>query len=138
MEGLNLDQEQQHLGGPHVSPLHSLVSHPHRGLNNAHWGTGAVSVLFSWFSLVLRIQLFDLFGGVDHHVSGHHQESLSGAFDLCPFLWILLLIFTGNLTMIGYSLFVNFGHMLGEIDYEAFMGSDGLGSCSFTGLPSSL
>ncbi len=110
---------------------------PTRGLNNAHWEAGAISVFFSWFSLVLRIQLFDLFGVYITMFLAITRRAFQVLLICALFIisfGLSFYILTGNLTQystIGYSLFVNFGHMLGEIDYEAFVGSDVDGELQF-------
>lgn len=103
---------------------------PSRGLNNANWEGGAVAVFFAWFSLVLKIQLFDLFGVYVTMFLAITRRAFQVL--LICFLFVMsfglsFYILAGNLkqySSIGYAIFVNFGHMLGEIDYEAFVEED--------------
>lgn len=113
---------------------------PSRGLNNANWEAGAVAVFFAWFSFVLKIQLFDLFGVYVTMFLAITRRALQVL--LICFIFVLsfgvsFYILTGNLkqySSIGYSLFVNFGHLLGEIDYISFVQEDVNGNLNFDGL----
>lgn len=110
---------------------------PSRGLNNAYWSAGAIAAFFSWFSLVLRIQLFDVFG-IYITMFLTITRTVFQVLIIC-FLFVIafaisLYILAGNLTQysnIGYALFVNFGHLLGELDYEAFVKEDVNGNLEF-------
>ena len=110
---------------------------PTRGLHNANWEGGAVAVFFAWFSLVLKIQLFDLFGVYVTMFLAITRRAFQVL--LICFLFVMsfglsFYILTGNLkqySTIGYSLFVNFGHLLGEIDYEGFVEEDVAGNLNF-------
>lgn len=110
---------------------------PTRGLHNANWEGGAIAVFFAWFSLVLKIQLFDLFGVYITMFLAITRRAFQVL--LICFLFVMsfglsFYILTGNLkqySTIGYSLFVNFGHLLGEIDYEEFVREDIDGNLSF-------
>jgi len=103
---------------------------PTRGLDNAYWRAGAVATFFSWFSLLLRIQLFDLFG-VYITMFLTTTRTVFQVLSIC-FLFVMAFalsfyILAGNLkdySTIGYALFVTFGHLLGEIDYSAFVAED--------------
>ena len=113
---------------------------PTNGLHTAHWEAGAVAVFFAWFSLILRIQLFDLFGVYITMFLAITRRAFQVL--LICFLFILsfglsFYILTGNLkqySTIGYSLFLNFGHLLGEIDYETFVAEDVEGNLQFSWL----
>lgn len=110
---------------------------PTRGLNNANWEGGAVAVFFAWFSLVLKIQLFDLFGvyvTMFLAITRRAFQVLLICFLFMMSFGLSFYILTGNLkqySTIGYSLFVNFGHLLGEIDYEGFVREDVVGNLNF-------
>lgn len=110
---------------------------PTRGLNNAHWEAGAVAVFFAWFSLVLRIQLFDLFGvyvTMFVAITRRVFQVLLICFLFVMSFGISFYILTGNLkrySTIGYAIFVTFGHMLGEIDYQEFVMEDAEGDLNF-------
>ena len=103
---------------------------PTRGFDNAYWRAGAVATFFSWFSLLLRIQLFDLFG-VYITMFMTTTRTVFQVLSIC-FLFVMAFalsfyILAGNLkdySTIGYALFVTFGHLLGEIDYSAFVAED--------------
>ena len=103
---------------------------PGRGLDNAYWRAGTVATFFTWFSLLLRIQLFDLFG-VYITMFLTTTRTVFQVLSIC-FLFLMAFslsfyILAGNLkdySTIGYSLFINFGHLLGEIDYTAFVNED--------------
>ena len=103
---------------------------PTRGFDNAYWRAGAVATFFSWFSLLLRIQLFDLFGvyiTMFLTITRTVFQVLSICFLFLMAFAVSFYILAGNLkeySNIGYSLFINFGHLLGEIDYAAFVGED--------------
>jgi transient receptor potential cation channel subfamily A protein 1 len=110
---------------------------PSRGLNNANWEGGAVAIFFAWFSLVLKIQLFDLFGvyvTMFLAITRRAFQVLLICFFFVISFGLSFYILTGNLkqySTIGYSLFVNFGHLLGEIDYEGFVEEDVDGNLNF-------
>ncbi len=103
---------------------------PTQGIHNANWLAGAVAAFFNWFSLVLKIQLFEVFG-VYITMFLAITRRVFQVLIIC-FLFIIafglsLYILAGNLTeysTIGYSLFTNFGHLLGEIDYVRFVNAD--------------
>ena len=103
---------------------------PTRGFDNAYFQAGAIASFFSWFSLVLILQLFDAFG-VYITMLLTIIRTVVKVFIIC-FLFIMafsisLFILAGNLTQyssIGYSIFVNLGHLLGELEYEAFVNED--------------
>lgn len=103
---------------------------PIGGLNDAYWEAGAVAVFFTWLSLIMRIQLFDLFGvyvTMFLAITRRVFQVLSIFFLFIISFGLSFYILTGNLTQyseIGYSFFVNFGHLLGELDYAAFVLED--------------
>ena len=103
---------------------------PTRGLHDAYWEAGAVAVFFSWLSFIMRIQLFDLFGvyvTMFLAITSRVFQVLSIFFLFVISFGLSFYILTGNLTQyseIGYSFFVNFGHMLGELDYAGFVFED--------------
>lgn len=110
---------------------------PTKGLHNANWQPGAVAVFFAWFSLVLKIQLFDLFGvyvTMFLAITRRVFQVLLICFLFVISFGLSFYILTGNLTQystIAYSIFTNFGHMLGEIDYETFVDKDFEGNLNF-------
>lgn len=101
------------------------------------WEAGALASLFTWFSLVLKLQLFDLVGvyitmflAITRTV---FQVLLICFFFIAAFA-LSLYILAGNLDIfsnIGYSLFSNFGHLLGEIDYAYYIQQDIQGNTLF-------
>ncbi len=113
---------------------------PWVSLNEVIWEAGALASFFTWFSLVLTIQLFDLFGV---YVSMFRAITRT-AFQvlLICFLFIIafamsLYILAGNtqeFATLGYSLFTNFAHLLGEIDYVFFIDKDASGQLYFSTL----
>ena len=96
-------------------------------LNNAVWEAGAVASFFTLFSLVLRLQLFDLFGvyvTMFLAISRRAFQVLLVCFWFIFAFSLSFYILTGNLkpfSNFGYSLFINFAHLLGEINYESFV-----------------
>ena len=110
---------------------------PTRGYDNAYFQAGAIASFLSWFSLVLKLQLFDVFGIYITMLLTIIRTVLK-VFIIC-FLFITafsisLFILAGNLTQystIGYSIFVNLGHFLGELDYEAFVNEDVNGNLEY-------
>lgn len=113
---------------------------PTKGLNDAHWEAGAVAIFFAWFSLILKIQLFDLFGVYITMFLAITRRVFQVL--LICFLFVLsfglsFYILTGNLKQysnIGNSIFINFGHLLGEIDYQTFVEEDVDGNLGFAWL----
>ena len=103
---------------------------PTRGLHDAYFQAGAIASFFSWFSLVLKLQLFNAFG-VYITMLLTIIRTVFKVFIIC-FLFIMafsisLFILAGNLTQystIGYSIFINLGHFLGELEYETFVKED--------------
>ena len=100
---------------------------PMRGLDTAIWEAGAIASFFAWFGLMLKIQLFDLFGVYVTMILAITRTAFQVLL-LCLLLVIAFslsfYILVGNLlpfSTIGYSLFTNFGHLLGEIDYVRFV-----------------
>ena len=110
---------------------------PTRGLDSAYSSAGAIATFFSWFSLFLKIQLFDVFGvyitmflTITRTV--YHVLIICSLFIVA--FSISLYILAGNLTQyssIKYSIFVNLGHLLGELDYETFVREDVDGNLEF-------
>lgn len=100
---------------------------PSKGLNNANWEAGAIAAFFTWFSLILKFQLFDVFGVYITMFLAITRTVLQVLFVVLLFIiafGLSLYILTGNLksySNIGYSMFINFGHLLGELDYGAFV-----------------
>ena len=100
---------------------------PMRGLDTAIWEAGAIASFFAWFGLMLKIQLFDLFGVYVTMILAITRT----AFQVLLLSLLLVIAFSlsfyilvGNLlpfSTIGYSLFTNFAHLLGEIDYIVFV-----------------
>ena len=110
---------------------------PIRGANSAIWEALALASFFSWFGLVLKIQLFDLFG-VYVTMFLAITRTVFQVLLICVFFIVAfglsLYILAGNLTLfsgLGYSLFTNFGHMLGEIDYAAIVRESSRGNLPF-------
>ena len=103
---------------------------PTRGLNNAYWQAGAVATFFSWFSLLLRIQLFEVFGlyitmflTITRRVIQVLMICLLFMISFSVSLYILV----GNIDQysnIGYSFFELFGHFLGELNFLFFIRED--------------
>ena len=100
---------------------------PMRGLDSAIWEAGAIASFFAWFGLMLKIQLFDLFGVYVTMILAITRTAFQVLL-LCLFLVtafsLSFYILVGNLlpfSTIGYSLFTNFAHLLGEIDYIVFV-----------------
>ena len=113
---------------------------PVRGANSAIWEVVALASFFNWFGLVLKIQLFDLFG-VYVTMLLAITRTVFQVLLICVFFIIAfgLTLYTlaGNLTLFstfGYSLFTNFGHMLGEIDYAAFVREGSRGNLPYDDL----
>ena len=110
---------------------------PTKGLNDANWEAGAVGCFFAWFSVVLKIQLFDLFGvyiTMFLSITRRVFQVLMVCFLFIIAFALSLYILVGNLkqySSIGYSLFINFGHLLGELDYETFVREDVDGNLQF-------
>lgn len=100
---------------------------PIKGLHNAQWEAGAIAAFFAWFSLVLKIQLFDIFGVYVTMFLAITRRAFQVLLICFPFVLAFGLSFyilAGNLKIfstIGFSLFINFAHLLGEIDYETFV-----------------
>ena len=100
---------------------------PFRGVHSAIWEAVAIASFFCWFGLILKLQLYDLFGvyvtmflAITRSV---FQVLLVFSFFILAF-GLSFFILNGNLTIfstVGYSIFINFGHMLGEIDWTAFV-----------------
>ena len=106
---------------------------PWTSLNIAVWEAGAVASFTTWFSLVLTFQLFDLFG-VYITMILTITRTVFQVLLICIFFIIAfamsLYILAGNtqeFSTIGYSLFSNFAHLLGEIDYVYFIEKDAEG-----------
>ena len=109
-------------------------------LNIAVWEAGAVASFTTWFSLVLTIQLFDLFGVYITMIltitRTVFQVLLICAFFIIAFAMSLYILVgnTQEFSTIGYSLFSNFAHLLGEIDYVYFIEKDVEGHLFFSAL----
>ena len=100
---------------------------PFRGFNSAIWEAGAIASFFAWFGLMLKIQLFDLFGVYVTMILAITRTAFQVLL-LCFFIvfafGLSFYILMGNLlpfSTIGYSLFTNVGHLLGEIEYPLFI-----------------
>ncbi len=97
---------------------------PFRGLNTALWEATALAAFFSWFTLMLMLQLFDIFGvyvTMFLAITRTVFQVLLVCFVLVIAFALTFYILNGNVTIFssfGYSLFMNFAHLLGEIDYE--------------------
>ncbi|XP_064404445.1 transient receptor potential cation channel subfamily A member 1-like [Halichondria panicea] len=113
---------------------------PWTSLNEVIWEAGALASFFTWFSLVLTIQLFDLFGVYVTMFLAITRTAFQVL--LVCFLFIIafamsLYILAGNtqeFSTLGYSLFTNFAHLLGEIDYISFIDKDVSGQLFFSTL----
>ena len=100
---------------------------PFKGFDSAVWEAGALASFFAWFGLMLKIQLFDLFGVYVTMILAITRTAFQVLL-LC-FFFVLAFglsfyILMGNLlpfSTIGYSLFTNVGHLLGEIEYPLFV-----------------
>lgn len=111
---------------------------PWSSLNEVIWEAGALASFFTWFSLVLTIQLFDLFGVYVTMFLAITRTAFQVL--LIGFLFIIafaisLYILAGNtqeFSTLGYSLFTNFAHLLGEIDYVYFIEKDASGQLFFS------
>lgn len=104
-----------------------LIPWPLGGINNAVWEAGAIASFFVWFSLILKVQLFDLFGVyVTMFITitrSVFQVLVVFFLFICAFA-LSFYILAGNLhsfSTIGLSFFTNFAHLLGEIDYNLFI-----------------
>ena len=107
------------------------------GLHIAIWEAGAIASFFVWFSLILKVQLFDLFGVyVTMFISitrSVFQVLVIFFLFICAFA-LSFYILAGNLhpfSTIGYSFFTNFAHLLGEIDYNQFIDASAGGILQF-------
>ena len=107
------------------------------GLHVAIWEAGAIASFFVWFSLILKIQLFDLFGVyVTMFITitrSVFQVLVIFFLFICAFA-LSFYILAGNLhpfSTIGYSFFTNFAHLLGEIDYNQFIEASAEGILQF-------
>ena len=113
---------------------------PAHGANSAIWESVALASFFSWFGLVLKVQLFDIFG-VYVTMFLTITRTVFQVLLICVFFIIAfglsLYILAGNLTLystFGYSLFTNFGNMLGEIEYGTFVQEGSRGNLPFDDL----
>ena len=107
------------------------------GLHIAIWEAGAIASFFVWFSLILKVQLFDLFGVyVTMFITitrSVFQVLVIFFLFVCAFA-LSFYILAGNLhpfSTIGYSFFTNFAHLLGEIDYNQFIEASAEGILQF-------
>ena len=107
------------------------------GLHIAIWEAGAIASFFVWFSLILKVQLFDLFGVyVTMFITitrSVFQVLVIFFLFICAFA-LSFYILAGNLhpfSTIGYSFFTNFAHLLGEIDYNQFIDASAEGILQF-------
>jgi transient receptor potential cation channel subfamily A protein 1 len=107
------------------------------GLHIAIWEAGAIASFFVWFSLILKVQLFDLFGVyVTMFITitrSVFQVLVIFFLFICAFA-LSFYILAGNLhpfSTIGYSFFTNFAHLLGEIDYNQFIEASAEGILQF-------
>lgn len=110
------------------------------GFEAVVWEAGALASLFTWFSLVLKLQLFDVFGVYITMILAITRtvfQVLLICFFFIAAFSISLFILAGNLEIfsnIGYSLFTNFGQLLGEIDYAYYIENDVSGKLAFSTL----
>ena len=110
---------------------------PTKGLNDAYWEAGAVAVFFAWFGLIMKMRTFTnigvyitMFLAITRRVLQVLLMCFLFVFSFALSFYILL----GNwseFSTIGYSLFVNFGHFLEEIDYKSFVREDINGNLQF-------
>lgn len=100
---------------------------PFSGLNSVIWEAGALASFFVWFSLILKIQLFELFGvyvTMFLAITRTVFQVLLIFFLFVAAFGLAFYMLASNLkpfSTIGYSLFMNFGHLLGEVDYLSFV-----------------
>ena len=117
-----------------------LIPWPVRGFNSAIWEAGAIASFFAWFSLILKIQLFDLFGvyvTMFLAITRSVFQVLVIFFLLVCAFGLSFYILAGNLhsfSTIGLSFFTNFAHLLGEIDYNLFTEASTAGTLQFNTL----
>ncbi len=113
---------------------------PFRGLHSALWEATALAVFFSWFTLMLMLQLFDVFGvyvTMFLAITRTVFQVLLVCFILVIAFALTFYVLTGNVTdfsTFGYSIFTNFGHLLGEIDYNAFVQKSSTDELAFDSL----
>ena len=117
-----------------------LIPWPTIKLHNAVWEAGAIASFFVWFSLILKIQLFDLFGVyVTMFITitrSVFQVLVIFFLFICAFA-LSLYILAGNLhpfSTIGLSFFTNFAHLLGEVNYDLFTEASTEGNLQFRAL----
>ena len=113
---------------------------PISGLDSAVWQVGSIASFFCWFGLFLKLQPFDLFGV---YVTMFMAITRS-VFLVLLICFLLIAAFSlsfyallGNIplfTNVGYSLFTNFGYMLGEIDYTLFVMEDEDGNLEYSNM----
>ena len=117
-----------------------LIPWPGVGFNNAVWEAGAIASFFVWFSLILKVQLFDLFGVYVTMFITITRSVFQVLVVFFFFIWgfaVSFYILAGNLhsfSTIGLSLFTNFAHLLGEIDYNLFIEASTQGILQFNTL----
>ena len=121
-----------------VSTIYYLI--PTKGLHDAHWEAGAVAIFFAWFSLIMKIQTFNTIGvyiTMFLAITRRVFQVLLMCFLFVISFALSFYILVGNwseFSTIGYSLFVNFGHFLEEIDYKSFVHEDINGNLQFNWL----
>ena len=93
------------------------------------WEAGALAAFFAWFAVAMGLQYFNLFG-IYISMFVAVTRTILRVLLICLILLIAfslsLHILAGSLlefSNIGYSLFTNFGYMLGEIQYALFVRS---------------
>ena len=118
-----------------ASSIYYLI--PTKGLNGAHWEAGAVATFFAWFSLILKMRTFSTIGvyiTMFLAITRRVFQVLLMCFVLVIAFALSFYILVGNwseFSTIGYSLFINFGHFLEDIDYASFVFADINGNLQF-------
>ena len=107
---------------------------PFEGLNSAFWTAGAVSSLFGWFSLLIKVQVYSLAGIYITMFLATTKRALQVLFTFSPFLlgfafsFYILAGNTDTYSTIGYSIFISLGHALGDLRYDSLVNEDVAGN----------
>ena len=113
---------------------------PFNGIHSVIWEVVAMASFFNWFSIVLKLQLFDLFGV---YVTMFLQITRTVFLVLLIFVLMIVAfalsfyVLAGNLVIFetfGNSLFINFGHLFGEIDYASALKESSQGRLRYSTL----
>ncbi len=111
-----------------VSILMTIIfATPWTSINFVIWEAGAIAFFFSWFSLFLTIQLFDLFGVYITMFMAITRNVLQVMVVCLVFIiafGLSLYMLVGNTEEyndVGHSLFKVFGLMFGDFSYDFFV-----------------